>query len=134
MAESEKELNNPLMKVKGEWKTWHDTKTMAFGPITSCQIDGEKMETVTEFIFFGSKITADDDSSQDIKKKKKKTLAPWKKSYDKPWKHVKNRAITLLTKVHIVKALVFLVVMYICECWTIKKAEHQRIDAFKVWC
>ena len=66
MAESEKELKNPLMKVKGEWKTWHDTKTMASGPITSCQIDGEKMETVTEFIFLGSKITVDDDSSPDI--------------------------------------------------------------------
>ena len=63
-----------------------------------------------------------------------KPLAPWKKSYDKPWKHVKNRAITLPTKVHIVKSMVFLVVMFVCECWAIKKAEHQRIDAFKLWC
>ena len=84
------------------------------------------METVTDFIFLGSKITADGDCSQEIK-----TLAPWKKSYDKPLDSIlKSRDITLLTKVHIVKAMIFQVVVYGCESWTIKKVEHQRIDAF----
>ena len=91
---------------------------MASGPITSQQIDGEAMETVTDFIFLGSKITADGDCSQEIK-----TLAPWKKSYDQPRQHIKSRDVTLPTKVHLVKAMVFPVVMYVCESWIIKKAE-----------
>ena len=105
--------------------TIQKTKIMTSGPITSCQIVGEIMETVTGFIFLGSKIAADGDSGQDIK-----TLAPWKKTYDKPRQHIKNRDITLPTEVHIVKAMVFPVFMYGCECWTIKKAECQRADAF----
>ena len=102
---------------------------MASGPITSWQIDGEKMGTVTDFIFLGSKITADGDCSHEIK-----TLDPWKKSYDKTGHLFKSRNITLLTKVHIIKAMIFPVVMYIYESWTIKKAERQRIDTFKLWC
>ena len=88
------------------------------------------MKTVTDFIFLGSKITADDDCSHEIKK----MLAPWKKSYDKPRFHIKSRDITLLTKVHLVKAIVFPVVMYGCESWAIKKAEGQKINAFELWC
>ena len=87
------------------------------------------METVTDFIFLGSKITADSDCSHEIK-----TLVSWKKSYDKPKQHIKNRGITLLTNVCIVKAMVFPVVMYGCESWTIKKAECRRIEAFELWC
>ena len=84
------------------------------------------METVTDFIFSGSKIIQDGDCSHIILK----TFIPWKKSYDKPRQHIKGRDITLLTKVHLVKAMVFPVVMYGCESWTIKKSEHRRIDAF----
>ena len=102
---------------------------MASGPITSLQICGEAMETVRDFIFLGSKITADGDCSHEIK-----TLAPWKKSYDQPRQHIKRRDITLLTKVCLVKAMVFPVVMYGCENWTIKKAERRRTDAFELWC
>ena len=87
------------------------------------------METVIDFIFLGSKITADGDFSHKIK-----TLAPWKKSYHKPISILKSRDIILPTKVYIVKAMVFPVVMYGCESWTVKKAEHQRIDAFELWC
>ena len=87
------------------------------------------MEIVTDFIFLGSKITACGDCSQKIKR-----LAPWKKSYDPPRQHTKSRDITLLTKVHLVKAMVFPVVIYGCESWTIKKAECQRMDAFELWC
>ena len=94
------------------------TKIMASGPITSWQIDGETMETVTDFILGGSKITADGDCTHEIK-----TLAPWKKSYDQPDSLLKSRDITLPTKVHLVKAIIFPVVMYRCESWTIKKAE-----------
>ena len=90
---------------------------------------GETMETVTDFIFLGSKIAADGDCSHEIQ-----TLAPWKKSYHQPRQHIKNRHITLPTKVHLVKAMVFPVVMYECDRWTIKKAEHQRIGAFELWC
>ena len=92
---------------------------MASGPITSWQIDGETVETVSDFIFGGSKITADGDSSREIK-----TLAPWKKSYDQPSSMLKSRDFTLQTKVHLVKAMIFLVVMYGCESWTTKKAER----------
>ena len=86
------------------------------------------METVTDFIFLGFKITADGDYSHEIKR----TLAPWKKSYDQPRQHIKKQ--TLLTKIHLVKAMVFLGVMYGCESWTIKRAELQRVDAFELWC
>ena len=102
---------------------------MASSPITSWQIDGETMKTVTDFIFLGSKVTADGDCSHEIK-----TLVPWKKSYDQPRQHIKSRDIALLTKAHLVKALVFPVVMYGSESWTIKKAECQRIDASELWC
>ena len=102
-------------------------KIMASSPITSWQIDGETMETVTDFIFGGSKITADGDCSHETK-----TLAPWKKSYDKPRQHIKKQRHYFPTKVHVVKAMVFPVVMYGCESWTIKKAECQRMDAFEL--
>ena len=102
---------------------------MSSGPITSWQIDGEAMETVTDFIFLGSKFTADSDCSREIK-----MLAPWKKSYDQPRQHIKSRDVTLPTKVCLVKAMVFPVIRYVCESWTVKKAEHQRIDAFELWC
>ena len=101
---------------------------MASSPITSWQIDGETMETVIDFIFLGSKITADGDCSHEIK-----TLAPWKKSCDQPRQHIKKPE-TLLCQQRSVKAVVFPVVMYGCESWTIKKAERQRIDAFELWC
>ena len=97
-------------------------KIMASGPITSWQIDGDTMETVIDFIFLSSKITADGDYSHKIKM----TLAPWKKSYDKPRQSFKKH-ITLVTKVQLVKAMVFPVVMYGCESWTIRKAEHQKL-------
>ena len=103
---------------------------MASGPITAWQIDEETMKTVRDFIFLGSKITADGDCSHEIKRH---LLAPWKKSYDQ-LSILKSRDITLTTKVHLVKAMVFPVVMYGCESWAIKKAEHQRIDAFELWC
>ena len=93
---------------------------MASGPITSWQIEGEKVKAVTDFIFLGSKIIADGNCNHEIKR----TLAPWKESYDKPDSILKSRDITLLTKVHLAKAMVFSVVMYGCESWTIKKAEH----------
>ena len=95
------------------------TKIMASGPITSWQIDGERVETVSDFIFLGSKITADGDCSHEIK-----MLAPWKKSYDQPRQHIKKQDIPFPTKVHLVKAMVFPVAMYRYESWTIKKAEH----------
>ena len=90
----------------------------------------KKMETVGDFIFLSSKITADSDCSHEIKR----MLAPWKKSYDQPRQHIKKQRHTLLTKVHLVKAMVFSVVTYGCESWTIKKAEHWRINAFELWC
>ena len=99
---------------------------MASGPIASWHIDGE---TVTDFIFLGSKITVDGDCSHEIRR-----FAPWKKSYDKPRQCIKKQRHTLLTNVRVVKAMVFPVVMYGCESWTIKKAEHRRIDAFELWC
>ena len=102
---------------------------MASGPITSWQIDGEKMETVTDFIFLGSKITAESDCSHEIKR----CLLLGSKSMTSLDSVLKSRDITFLTKVHLVEAMVFQVVMYTCESWTIKKAEHQRIDAFELW-
>ena len=98
------------------------------GPITSWQIDGETMETVTDFIFWGSKITADDDCSYEIKRH----LLLGRKSMTNLDSILKSRDITLPTKVHLVKVMVFLVVIYGCESWTIKKAEHHRIDAFEL--
>ena len=135
-AESEEELKNLLMKVKEESEkaalklSIQKTKIMASSPITSWQIDGETMETVTDFIFLGSKITADDDCNHEIKR----CLLLGRKAMNNLDSIFKNRDVTLLTKVCLVKAMVFPVVMYECESWTIKKAEHQRIDAFELWC
>ena len=103
---------------------------MASGPITSWKIDGETMETVRDFIFLGSKITADGDCSHEIKRH----VLLERKAMTNLDNILKSRDITLLTKVHLVKAMVFPVVMYGCENWTVKKAEHQRIDAFELWC
>ena len=106
------------------------TKIMASGPITSWQIDGETVETVADFIFLGSKIAADDDCSHEIKRR----LLLGRKVMTNLDSILKSRDITLSTKVRLVKAMVFPVVMYGCESWTIKKAERQRIDAFELWC
>ena len=136
MAESEKELNSLLMKVKGEHEkvtlklNIQKTKTMVSGPITLWQIDGEMVETVTDFIFLGSKITADGDCSHEIKRR----LLLGRKAITILDSILKNRDITLTTKAHVVKAMVFPVVMYGCESWTIKKAENRRTDAFELWC
>ena len=135
MAES-KELKSLLMKVKeesekGGWKlNIQKTKITASGPITSWQIDGETIETVTHFIFLGSKITADGDCSYGIKR----YLLLGRKVMTNLDSILKSRDITLPTKVRLVKAMVFPVVMYGCESWTIKKAELQRTDAFELWC
>ena len=135
MAESE-ELKGLLMKVKEESEKFsikiniHKTKIMASGPITSWQIDGETVETVTDFIFWSSKITADGDCSHEIKRH----LPLGRKVMTNLDSIFTSRDITLLTKVHIIKAMVFPLVMYRCESWTIKKAEHHRIDALEQWC
>ena len=105
------------------------TKIMVSGPITSWELDGETVETVTDFIFLGSKITADGDCSHEIKRR----LRLGRKAMTNLDSILKSRDITLLTKVRLVKAMVFPVVMYGCESWTIKKAERQRIDAFELW-
>ena len=136
MAESKEELKSFLMKVREESDkadlklNIQITKIMASGPITSWQIDGETVETVSDFIFLGSKITADGDCSHEIKS----CLFLGRKAMTKLDSILKSRDITLLTQVYIVKAMVFPVVMYGCESWTIKKAECQRVDAFEVWC
>ena len=106
------------------------TKIMASGPLISWQIDGETMETVTDFIFGGSKITADGDCSHEIKRR----LLLGRKVMNNLDSILKSRDITLPTKVPLVKAMVFPVVMYGCESWTMKKAKHQRINAFELWC
>ena len=106
------------------------TKIMASGPITSWQIDGETVEIMTDFILGGSKITADGDCSHEIKRH----LLFGRKVMTNLDSILKSRDITLSTKVHLVKAMVFPVVMYGCECWTVKKAERRRIDAFELWC
>ena len=136
MAESEEELNSLLMNVKQEsekaglnstfkkLRSWHPV------PFTSWQIDVETIEPVTDFIFLGSKITADGDCSHEIKRH----LLLGRKSMTNLESILKSRDITLPTKVHLVKAVVFPVVMCGCESWTIKKAEHQRIAAFELWC
>ena len=133
MAESEEELKSLLMKVKEESEKLglklniQKTKIMASGHIASWQIDGETMKTVMNFVFLASKISADFDGSHEIKRH----LLLGRKAVTNI---LKSRDITLLTKVCLVKALVFPVVMYGCESWTIKKAECQRIDTFEVWC
>ena len=125
MAESEEGLKSLLMKVKEESEkvglklNIQKTKIMAFGPITSCQIDGETVETVADFIFLGSKVTEDGDCSHEIKRH----LFLGRKAMSKLDSVLKSRGITLPTKVHLVKAMVFPVVMYGCESWTIKKVE-----------
>ena len=136
MAESEEELKSLLMNVKEESEkvglklNIQKTKIMASGPITSWQIDGETVETVADFIFLGSKITADGDCSHEIKRR----LLLGRKVMTNPDSILKSRDITLPTKVCLVKAMVFPVVMYGCESWIIEKAEHRRIDAFELWC
>ena len=133
MAESKEELKSFLMKVKEESEkvglklSIQKTKIMASGLITSWQIGGE---TVTHFIFLGSKITADGDCSH----KTKRCLLLGRKVITNLDSILKNRDIILPTKVHLVKAMVFPVVMYGCESWTVKKAEHQKMDAFELWC
>ena len=136
MAESEEELKSLLMKVKEESEkvglnfNIQKTKIMASGPLTSWQIDGETVETVSDFIFLGSKITAYGDCSHEIKRH----LLLGRKVITNLGSIFKSRDITLATKVCLVKAMVFPVVMYGCESWTMKKAERQRIDAFELWC
>ena len=134
MAENEEELESLLMKVKEESEqvglklNIQKTKIMASGPIPSWQIDGETMEIVTDFILGGSEITADGDCSHEIKR----CLLLGRKAMTNLDSILKSRDITLPTKVHLVKAMVFPVVMYEFESWTIKKAEYQRIDAFEM--
>ena len=136
VAESEEELNNFFMKVKEESEkvglklNIQKTKIMDSGPITSWQTDGETVETVADFIFLGFKITADSDCSHEIKR----CLLLGRKAMTNLDGILKSRDITLLTKVCLVKAMVFPVVMYGCESWTVKKAEHQTTDAFELWC
>ena len=136
MAESKEELKSLLMKVKKESikvglkLNIQKTKILASSLITSWQIDGEIMETVRDFIFLGSNIIADGDCSHEIKRH----LLLERKAVTKLDSILKGRDITLPTKVCLVKAIVFLVVMYGCESWTIKKAEHRRTDAFELWC
>ena len=136
MAEGEEELKSLLMKVKEESGkislklNIQKTKTMASGPITSCQIDGETMETVADCILGGSKITADGDCSHEIKRR----LLLGIKVMTNLGSILKSRDSTLSTKICLVKGMVFPVVMYRCEIWTIKKIECQRIDALELWC
>ena len=136
MVESEEELKSLLMKVKEENEKFglklnlQKTKVMTSGPITSWQIDGETVETVADFIFPGSKITADGDCSHKIKRR----LLLGRKVITNLDRILKSRDITFPTKVRLVKAMIFPVVMCGCESWTIKKAERLRIDAFELWC
>ena len=136
MAESEEELKSLLMKVKEESEkvgfklNIQKMKIMASGPITSWEIDGETVETVSDFILWGSKITADGDCSHEIKRR----LLFGRKVMTNLDSIFKSREITLLTKVCLVKAMVFPMVLYACESWTVKKAERPRIDAFELWC
>ena len=136
MAESEEELKSLLMKVKVESEKFglklniQKMKIMASGPITLWEIDGETVETVSDFIFLGSKVTADGDCSHEVKR----WLLLGRKDMTNLDSILKSRDITLPTKVHLIKAMVFPVVMYGCDSWTIKKAECQRIDTFELWC
>ena len=135
LAEREEDMKSLLMKVKEESEkaglklNIQKTKIMASSPITLWQIDGETMETVTDFIFLGSKITADGDCGHEIKR----CLLLGRKAMTNIDSILKSRDITLLTKFRLVKAIVFPVVMYGCASWTIKKAEHQKIDASELW-
>ena len=137
MAESEEELKSLLMKMKEESEkvgfmlNIQKTKIMASGPTTSWEIEGETVETMSDFIFWGSKITADGDCSHEIKRH---LLLGRKVMTNMLDSTLKSRDITFSTKVHLVKDMVFPVVMYGYESWTIKKAEHRSIDAFEVWC
>ena len=136
MAESEEELKSLLMKVKEESEkvglklNIQKMKIMASSPITSWEIDGETLETVADFLLGSSKITAAGDCSHEIKR----CLLLGRKVMTNLDSILKSRDITLPVKVHLVKVMVFPVVMYGCENWTIKKAEHQRIDVFELWC
>ena len=136
MAESNEELKSLLMKVKkksgkaGLKLNIQKAMIIASSPITSWQIDGETLETVADFIFLGSKITADGDCSHEIRR----CLLLGRKAMTNLDSILKSRDITSPTKVHLIKAMVFPVVMYGCESWTIKKAERRRIDAFELWC
>ena len=136
MAEIEEELKSLLMKVKEESEkiglklNAQKTKMMASGPTTSWQIDGETVETVSDFIFGGSKITTDGDCNHEIKRH----LLLGRKVMTNLDSILKSRDITLPINVHLVKAMVFPMVMYGCESWTVKKAERQKIDAFELWC
>ena len=136
MAESEEELKSLLVKMKVESEqvglklNIQKTKIMVSSPTTSWEIDGETVETVSDFIFLGSKITGDGDCSHEMKRH----LLLGRKVMTNLDSILKSRDITLSTKVHLVKAMVFPVVMYGCESWTVKKAECQRIDAFELWC
>ena len=136
MVESEEELKSLLMKVKEESEkvglklNIQKTKIMVSGPIISWEIDGETVETVSDLIFLGSKITADGDCSHEIKRR----LLLGRKVMTNLDIILKSRDITLTTKVYLVKAMVFSVVMYGCESWTVKKAEPPKIDAFELWC
>ena len=136
MAESEEELKSLLIKVKVESEkvglklNIQKTEIMASGPITPWEIDGETVETVSDFVFLGSKITVDGDCSHEIKRR----LLLGRKVMTNLDSIFKSRDITLPTEVHLLKAMVFPVAMYRCESWTVKKAEHQSIDAFELWC
>ena len=136
MAENEEELKSLLMKVKEESEkvglkfNIKKTKIMASGPISSWQIDGKTVETVADFIFLGSKITADGDCSHGIQRR----LLLGRKDMTNLDSISKSRDVTLPTKLYLVKAMVFPVVMYGCENWTIKKAEYRKTDAFELWC
>ena len=135
MAESKEELKSLLMKMKEESEkagiklSIQKTKIMASGPITSCQIDGRNVETMSDFIFLGSKINGDSDCSLEVKR----CSLLERMAMTNLDSVLKSRDITLPTKVNIVKAMVFSVVMYGCESWTLKKAKHQRIGAFELW-
>ena len=136
LGRSPEERKSLLMKVKEESEkvglklNIQKTKIMTSGPITSWQIDGETMETVADYIFGGSKTIADDDCSHEIKRR----LLLGRKVMTNLDSILKSRDITLSTKICLVKAMIFPVVMYGCESWTIKKAKHRRIDAFELWC
>jgi len=136
MSQSKEEMKSLLMKVKEESEKTglklniQKTKIMATGPMTSWQIDGETMETMTNFLFLDSKITRDGDCSHEIKRR----LLLGRKAMTNPHSILKSRDISLPTKVYIVKTMVFPVVVFGCESWIIKKAEHRRTDAFELWC
>ena len=136
MAESQEELKSLLMKVREESEkvglklNIQKTKIVASGPVTSCEIDGETVETVSDFIFLGSKSTVDVDCTHEIKRH----LLLGRKVMTNLDSILKSRNISLPTKVHLVKPMVFPIVMYGCQSWTVKKAQRRRIDAFELWC